>query len=44
MLPVALFKRLLEQAEESEDIRDFDAAVNDHDYISWEGAKKQLGL
>jgi hypothetical protein len=44
VLPVALFKRLLELAEESEDIRDFDAATNDHDYIPWEEAKEQLGL
>ena len=44
VLPIALFRRLLEQAEESEDIRDFDEAMKDQDYIPWEEAKKQLGL
>jgi len=44
VLPISLYERLLEQAEELEDIRHFDKAIKDRDSIPWEEAKRQLGL
>jgi len=44
VLPISVYERLLEQAEELDDIRAFDKAVKDPDLIPWEEAKKQLGL
>ncbi len=44
VLPIALYERLIEELEELEDIRDFDEAMKDSDFISWEEAKKQLGV
>ena len=44
LLPIALYRKLVEQAEELEDIRAFDEAMKDPDTIPWEEAKKQLGL
>ena len=44
VLPIALYRKLVEQAEELEDIRAFDEATKDPDTIPWEEAKKQLGL
>ena len=44
VLPIALYERLIEELEELEDIRDFDEAVKDPDFIPWEEAKKQLGV
>jgi hypothetical protein len=44
VLPIALYEKLVERAEELEDIRDFDEAMKDPDFIPWEEAKRQLGL
>ena len=44
VLPISLYERLLEQAEEIEDIRHFDKAMKNPDTIPWEEAKRQLGL
>ena len=44
VLPISLYYRLLEQAEELEDIRHFDKAMKDPEAIPWEEAKRQLGL
>ena len=44
VLPISLYRRLLEQAEEIEDIRHFDKAMKNPDSIPWEEAKRQLGL
>ena len=44
VLPILIYRRLLEQAEELEDIRHFDKAMKNPDSIPWEEAKRQLGL
>jgi len=44
VLPIVLYERLLEELEELEDIRDFDEAMKDHDFVPWEEVKKQLGV
>ena len=44
VVPISVYRRLLEQAEELEDIRHFDKAIKDLDFIPWEKAKRQLGL
>jgi hypothetical protein len=44
ILPITLYERLLEQAEELEDIRHFDKAMKNRDSIPWEETKRQLGL
>ena len=44
VLPIELYERLIEELEELEDIRDFDEAMKDPDFIPWEEAKKQLGV
>jgi hypothetical protein len=44
IVPITLYERLLEQAEELEDIRHFDKAMKDRDSVPWEEAKRQLGL
>jgi hypothetical protein len=44
VLPISIYRRLLEQAEELEDIRHFDKAMKNPDSMPWEEAKKQLGL
>jgi hypothetical protein len=44
VLPIGLYERLVEQVEELEDIRAFDKATKDPDFIPWDEAKKQLGL
>ena len=44
LLPIAAYRKLIEQAEETEDVRAFDEAMKDMDTIPWEEAKKQLGL
>jgi hypothetical protein len=44
VLPVVLYERLLEELEELEDVRDFDEAMTDHDFVPWEEVKKQLGV
>ena len=44
VLPVVLYERLLAELEEHEDVRDFDEAMTDHDFVPWEEAKKQLGV
>ena len=44
VLPIVLYERLLEELEELEDIRDFDVAMKDHDFVPWEEVKKQLGV
>jgi hypothetical protein len=44
VLPIAVYRKLVEQAEELEDVRAFDEAMKDPDTIPWEEAKKQLGL
>ena len=44
VLPISIYRRLLEMAEELEDIRHFDKAMKNPDSIPWKEAKKQLGL
>ena len=44
VLPISVYRRLLEQAEELEDIRHIDKAMRNPDSMPWEEAKKQLGL
>ena len=44
VLPIVLYERLLEELEELEDIRDFDEAMTDPDFLPWEDVKKQLGV
>jgi hypothetical protein len=44
VLPVDLYENLVERIDELEDIRDFDKAMKDPDFIPWEEAKKKLGL
>ncbi len=44
VLPIAAYTRLVEQAEELADIRAFDKAANDRDFIPWEQARRQLGV
>ena len=44
VLPILLYERLLEELEELEDIRDFDEAMKDADFVPWEDVKKQLGV
>ena len=44
VLPIELYEQLIEELEELEDIRDFDKAMKDPDFIPWEEAKKQLGV
>ena len=44
VVPIELYERLIEELEELEDIRDFDEAMKDPDFIQWEEAKKQLGV
>ena len=44
VLPIVLYERLLEELEELEDIRDFDEAMKDPDFVPWEEVKKQLGV
>ena len=44
VLPIELYERLIEELEELEDIRDFDEAMKDPDFIPWEEAKQQLGV
>jgi hypothetical protein len=44
VLPVVLYERLLEELEELEDVRDFDEAMTDRDFVPWEEVKKQLGV
>ena len=44
VLPVVLYERLLAELEELEDVRDFDEAMTDHDFVPWEEVKKQLGV
>ena len=44
VLPIVLYERLLEELEELEDIRDFDEAMKDDDFVPWEDVKKQLGV
>jgi hypothetical protein len=44
VLPIVLYERLLEELEELEDIRDFDEAMKDHDFVPWDEVKKQLGV
>jgi PHD/YefM family antitoxin component YafN of YafNO toxin-antitoxin module len=44
VLPIKLYEQLIEELEELEDIRDFDEAMKNPDFIPWEEAKKQLGV
>jgi hypothetical protein len=44
VLPIVLYERLLEELEELEDIRDFDEAMKDDDFVLWEEVKKKLGV
>ena len=44
VLPIELYEQLIEELEELEDIRDFDEAMKNPDFIPWEEAKKQLGV
>ena len=38
------FQTLLELAEELEDIKAFDEAMKDPEFVDWEEAKKELGV
>jgi hypothetical protein len=42
VLPIRVYERLLEKAEELEDIRAFDKAMKNPDFIPWEEAEKSL--
>ena len=42
VLPIRMYERLLENAEELEDIRAFDKAMKNTDFIPWEEAEKSL--
>jgi hypothetical protein len=44
VLPIVLYERLLEELKELEDIRDFDEAMKDDDFVLWEEVKKKLGV
>ena len=44
VLPIEVFERLLDELEELEDIRDFDEAMKDGDFVPWKEVKKQLGV
>jgi hypothetical protein len=44
VLPIRLYEKLIEQAEELEDIRACDKAMKNPDFIPLEEVKKQLGL
>jgi len=44
ILPIVVYERLLGELEELEDIRDFDEAMKDHDFVPREEVKKQLGV
>jgi hypothetical protein len=44
VLPISLYRRLLKQAEELDDIRYLDKTKKDREFIPWEEAKRQLGL
>jgi hypothetical protein len=44
LLPISLYRRLVEQAQELQDIRASDKAVKKPASIPWEDAKKRLGL
>jgi hypothetical protein len=44
VIPISIYRRLLDQAEELEDIRHFDKAIKNPDSVPWEETKKQLGL
>jgi hypothetical protein len=44
VLPFRLYKKLIEQAEELEDIRAYDKAMKNPDFVPLEEVKKQLGL
>jgi hypothetical protein len=43
-LPFDEYQRLLERLEELEDVRDVEAAQADPDLVSWDEAKRELGL
>jgi hypothetical protein len=42
VLPLSVYKRMLERLEDIEDIKDFDEAMKDPDFIPWEEAERQL--
>ena len=42
MLPISLYEQLVEQAEELQDIRDFDKAVKDPVFAPWERGGSNL--
>lgn len=44
VLPIEVYERLIEELEELEDIRDYDEAMKDGEFIPWEEVKKQLGV
>lgn len=44
VLPIEVYERLIEELEELEDIRDYDEAMKDGEFIPWEEVKKQLSV
>jgi hypothetical protein len=44
VLPIELYERLLDEAEELEDIKDFDEAMKKGDWEDFEEVAKRLGV
>ena len=42
LMPIALYKRMLEQLEDVEDIRDAKEVMKNPQFIPWEEAERQL--
>jgi hypothetical protein len=42
LLPIALYKRMLEQLEDAEDIRDAEEVMKNPQFVPWEEAERQL--
>jgi len=42
VLPLSVYKRMLERLEDIEDIKDFDEAMKNPEFIPWEEAERQL--
>jgi len=44
VLPIELYERLLERIEDAEDIQAVEELMAQPDFVSWEEAKKLLGV
>ncbi len=42
LLPIALYRRMLEEIEDAEDIRAADEAMKEGKFVPWEEAERQL--